>query len=247
VRRVRDNPALLTTESIELITPYLPAPPARILEVGCGAGELAGALQQRGYDVLALDSSVENVDHARARGVNATVAHWPDFVDLPFEVILFTRSLHHIQPVTGALRRAHELLHVGGVLLIEDFAFHHADARTISWFKNVVDVLDAAGVLNHEDGRFASRIAQADNALEAWHLDDVVDVAQAVELHAAIQGLFSIRTIRQLPHLYRYIAQVATEPARDATVSAVLKSERLAHTVRLIDYLGRFWAASKDR
>src|SRR6185369_13917853 len=154
--RFRDNPALLTNESIDLVTPHLPEPPAHILEVGCGGGELAAALQQRGYDVLALDSSPRNVERARARGVEAAVATWPDFVDVPFEAILFTRSLHHIQPVTEALRRAHQLLRHGGVLIVEDFAFHYAEPRTIMWFKNVVDVLDGAGALNHEDGRFAS-------------------------------------------------------------------------------------------
>jgi 2-polyprenyl-3-methyl-5-hydroxy-6-metoxy-1,4-benzoquinol methylase len=33
----------------------LPPPPARVLEVGAGAGELAQALRAAGYDVTAID------------------------------------------------------------------------------------------------------------------------------------------------------------------------------------------------
>jgi ubiquinone/menaquinone biosynthesis C-methylase UbiE len=241
---VPDNRALLTSESLDLLERHLPAPPARILEVGCGAGDLACALQQRGYDVVALDKSEENVARARTKGVEAATVSWPDFVDLPFDAILFTRSLHHIQPVSLALRRAHELLNDGGTLLVEDFAYHEASTRTILWFKSMVDVLDAAGALNHDDNRFASRIAHAADAQEAWQFDHV-DIAPAAEMHNAIQSLFTLRAGAQTPHLYRYVSQVAKPDVADAVVAAVLKSERDAQRARLIDPIGRFWMAVK--
>ena len=34
---------------------HLPAPPARVLEVGCGHGALAYAMARLGHDVLAID------------------------------------------------------------------------------------------------------------------------------------------------------------------------------------------------
>ena len=239
-----DNLPLLTSESLDLLERHLPDPPARVLEVGCGAGDLAAALLQRGYDVVALDQSEENVARARAKGVNAAAASWPDFVDAPFAAILFTRSLHHIQPVTIALKRAQELLSGGGVLLVEDFAYHEADERTILWFKNMVDLLDAAGVLNHDDNRFASRIARAENAQEAWQLDHV-DIAPAAEIHNAVQSLFTLRAGGQTPHLYRYVSQVAKPEVAAPVVAAALRQERAAQRARFIDLLGRFWVAGK--
>jgi ubiquinone/menaquinone biosynthesis C-methylase UbiE len=239
-----DNLALLTSESLDLLERHLPPPPARVLEVGCGAGDLSCALQQRGYDVHALDRSEENVERARAKGVEATAASWPDFVDLPFDAILFTRSLHHIQPVTIALRRAHELLADGGTLIVEDFAYHEASTRTILWFKNMVDVLDAAGVLNHADERFASRIAHAEDALQAWQLDHT-GIAPAAEMHFAIQSTFTLRAGAQTPHLYRYVSQIAKPEVADSVVAAVLKAERAAQGARAIDPVGRLWVAVK--
>ena len=44
----------------------LPAPPARVLEIGAGDGTLAAALRDGGYDVVAIDPEVLAPD-ARAR------------------------------------------------------------------------------------------------------------------------------------------------------------------------------------
>jgi ubiquinone/menaquinone biosynthesis C-methylase UbiE len=240
----RDNHALLTSESLQLTGSHLPAPPARLLEVGCGAGDFALALQQLRYEVIAIDQSEENVERARAKGVNATTADWPNFEDLPFHAILFTRSLHHIQPVTAALKQAHALLRTGGTLVIEDMAFHEATGRTILWFKSIVDVLDAAGALKHDEDRFASRIAHADDAQDAWRLDHA-DIAPAVEIHNAVQSLFTLKAGAQTPHLYRYISQIVKPEHADTVVAAVLNSERTAQKARMIDPIGRFWAATK--
>jgi len=55
-------------------------PHSRILEVGCGKGELAQRLQQDRHQLLALDVSEEAVRQARDRGVAAQRC---DFVDFP--------------------------------------------------------------------------------------------------------------------------------------------------------------------
>jgi SAM-dependent methyltransferase len=44
----------------------------RVIDVGCGAGRVSLYLQQRGYDVVGLDSSPLAVSTARARGVSET-------------------------------------------------------------------------------------------------------------------------------------------------------------------------------
>lgn len=127
----RVNPAasspheLATRTTFEFVSRYwdvgrgvLPsAEPPRILEVGCGDGRLAELLTAHGCQVLAVDSEPSAVDRARARGIAAACTEWPKF-ELPaatrFDLILFTRSPHHISDLEGGVRRARELLRPGG-------------------------------------------------------------------------------------------------------------------------------------
>ena len=108
---------------------------SRIIEVGCGAGELAGQLQARGHIVTGIDSDPNAVEACRDRGVNAIHASWPH-VALPLvDAILFTRSLHHMAPLDLAVMRAREL---APLLLIEDFALHEVSPRFVKWLRHLV-------------------------------------------------------------------------------------------------------------
>lgn len=64
----------------------LPAP-ARVLEVGCSSGALAGYLARQGHDVVGLDRSARAVRHARAghaTGISKPRFTLGDAHDLPF-------------------------------------------------------------------------------------------------------------------------------------------------------------------
>ncbi|MGH7719803.1 MAG: class I SAM-dependent methyltransferase, partial [Gemmatimonadaceae bacterium] len=113
-------------ETLSFVLDSITAPPCRLLEVGCGAGELAARLGSHGFTVVAIDSDADAVHAARDRGVDARVARWPEHDDAPFDAVLFTRSLHHLQPLPPAVARARELLAPSGVVIVEDFAFHDA-------------------------------------------------------------------------------------------------------------------------
>jgi SAM-dependent methyltransferase len=132
-----------TRETLAFVERWLPVerrrpgverrrPGGSILEVGCGDGELAAALQSRGYRVLAIDADATAVAAAREREVDAHHASWPDFEPRAADAVLFTRSLHHIDDLDGAVERAREC---APLLLVEDFAFTEADPRLIEWIR----------------------------------------------------------------------------------------------------------------
>src|SRR3954470_13474908 len=134
-----------TQYSYDFIRLHLPSQARSILEVGCGAGEVASSLANDGLEVIALDSSEDCVSRARARGVDARAVPWPAALDQRFDAILFTRSLHHIAPLQEAVDAAIHALQPVGTIIVEDFRSELESARTTAWFVGLMRVLDAAG------------------------------------------------------------------------------------------------------
>jgi SAM-dependent methyltransferase len=94
--------------------------PRRVLEVGCGPGELAARIEEElGADVVAIDISPRMVELARGRGVDARVG---DAMDLPFAAGEFDCAvaawmLYHVPDVDRALGELARVLRPGGRLV----------------------------------------------------------------------------------------------------------------------------------
>jgi Methyltransferase domain len=54
-----DRTTMVTRELEAFVRAALPAPPARVLEIGAGRGELAIALSKAGYAITAVDPAAE--------------------------------------------------------------------------------------------------------------------------------------------------------------------------------------------
>ena len=107
----------------------LPEPPARVLEVGAGAGGLARALRAAGYDVLAIDPRSDGDDDV------CPVA----LVDLDepagsFAAAVAVVSLHHVDPLEESCRRLGELVEPGGTLVVDEFDVGAFDLAAAAWW-----------------------------------------------------------------------------------------------------------------
>lgn len=110
------------------VTAQLPPAPARLLEVGCGEGRLARALDERGYRVVAIDPA------APAGAIFQTVS-LEEFADpAPFDAVVASRALHHIHDLPGALSKLRRLLVPGGRLILVEHAFERLDEPTAGWY-----------------------------------------------------------------------------------------------------------------
>ena len=134
-----------TQYTCDFVRRHLPDGARNVLEIGCGAGELAEQLQRGGLRVLAVDSDPGCVELARQRGVEAREATWPANLELTFDAVLFTRSLHHIRPLAEAVAAAVSALRPGGVVIVEDFRAEGGSDRSSAWFRGLVRLLAATG------------------------------------------------------------------------------------------------------
>lgn len=96
----------------------------RVIDIGCGRGDLAAALVRRGYAVTGVDPLQSALDIARGRAPGAEFLH-AGAEAIParpgsFGATVFLNSLHHVPAdlMPAALAEAWRLLRPRGVLLV---------------------------------------------------------------------------------------------------------------------------------
>jgi methionine biosynthesis protein MetW len=101
----------------------VPAGAARVLDVGCGAGALGGALRaERGIEVMGLEISADAAAHARERLDAVIEADLDQLEELPFErrsfdAMVFGDVLEHLHDPHRLLRALRPWLADGGALV----------------------------------------------------------------------------------------------------------------------------------
>jgi len=106
----------------------LPDPPARVLEVGAGAGRLAQALRAAGYEVVAIDPRSDNDD------VRAVALADLDEPAGSFAAAVAVVSLHHVDPLEESCRRLGEVVEPGGTLIVDEFDVGAFDRGAAAWW-----------------------------------------------------------------------------------------------------------------
>lgn len=97
----------------------------RILEIGCGTGQITRPFAQRGYAILALELgpalaalAAENLTpYPQARVVNIAFENWPVEQEA-FDLFLSAQAFHWIEPVSGLARAAEALTLRGATALV---------------------------------------------------------------------------------------------------------------------------------
>jgi len=109
--------------------------PRRVLEVGCGWGELAEWISQdTGAEVVAVDLSARMVELARERGVDARVADVQQlpFADGEFDLVVAAWMLYHVPDLERGIRELARVLGSGGRLVaVTNSRFHLIELREL--------------------------------------------------------------------------------------------------------------------
>jgi SAM-dependent methyltransferase len=105
----------------------LPAPPARVLEVGAGGGALAARLGGDGYGVVAIDPGGE-------APVLPVALLDLDEPAASFDGAVAVVSLHHVEPLRESLARLAEVMRPGAALAVDELDVDQFDERAARWW-----------------------------------------------------------------------------------------------------------------
>jgi SAM-dependent methyltransferase len=191
---------------LEFARAHLPDPPARVLEVGCGQGELTVALAAAGYDVLGIDPLAPLGDRFRRIRLEDLEPE-----EGSFDAVIAVQALHHIRDLDHALDRIVTLLEPGGVVLLDEHGWDLADEATLDWFWNQRRALAAAGHGDPPGSLEAFR--------EEWETEHV-GLHRFETLHAAVEARFDELDFRWTPFLHRLLGGVASEVLEQALIDA---------------------------
>lgn len=195
----------MTTPFEEFAREQLPAPPARVLDVGCGQGELTTALAVAGYGVLGIDPLVPPGDHFRRLKLEDV-----EETEL-FDAVVAGYSLHHVRDLETGLDKIVRLLRPGGVLVVDEFAWDRLDETTLDWLFGQRRALAAAG---HGEAP-----ASHDELRREWETEHL-GLHGFAALREGIDARFEERAFAWTPFLHRLVGGVATEVLEQALIDA---------------------------
>ena len=218
------NDPVATDYTHAFVRGALPAEARNVLEVGCGNGNLAKRLMDDRLEVVAIDSDQSCVDAAQKAGVDARKMDWPAAIDGPFDAVLFTRSLHHIEPLDKAVNSAVAALRPGGTIIVEDFCAEGGSQRSGAWFAQLLHDLHGEKKISNVDALIA-RIAP-DKHGHVLHSSSAI--AEALATPGAVQR-------SDAAYYFRYL-----EPELGEQATRELLTQELAQIeTGAIDALGK--------
>ncbi len=165
--------------------------PARLLELGCGSGNVLGALRAFG-EAVGQETSPILIAAARAQGLDVRAGTLPDEVVVPrgwADAVLMLDVLEHLDDEAGALGAARRALRPGGLLVVtvpayawlwsaHDVALGHRRRYTAGGLRRVVGKAGfAVGRVSYFNTLLFPGVA-AVRACKRWRRDDRHDLVR---------------------------------------------------------------------
>jgi SAM-dependent methyltransferase len=199
---------MLDPALVAFVTRTLPDPPARVLEVGAGKGELAAHLAGAGYEIVAIDPASETPS------VRAVALDQLDEPGSSFDAALAVLSLHHVDPLERSCERLAAVLKPGAPLVIDEFDVASFDVPAADWWLAHEPAHDHADANAREivDGlrHHLHPLSRVLGALDPW---------------------FDFGDVERLPYLYRWELGLEARPAEE---SAIARGEIPATGARVV-------------
>lgn len=185
----------------------LPPPPAAVLEVGCGGGGLALELDEAGYEVVAVDPEAPEGPIFRA----ITLEELDETG--PFDAVVASLSLHHIDDLRAAADKIAELLPPNGLLILNEWDRDRFTGATARWYFHQRQALAALG----------REHAEIEPTFDEWWpewRERRRDVHPYAAMRPELDRRFAERLLERGPYLYGYRLGSEVEPLERALIDS---------------------------
>ena len=205
---------------------WLPAAPARVVEIGCGpVGGFVPRMQAAGYQATGVDPeappgpSYRQVDFERyaVRG--------------PLDAIVACTSLHHVTDLAAVLDLAAQTLVPGGRAVIVEWARERFDEATARWcFARLPEPEQDHAWLHHRRAEWRESGQSWDDYLRSW--------ARAKGLHsgqdvlAALGERFDAEPLRYGPFFFADLAGTSEADEQAAIDAGLIRANRIQYAGR---------------
>jgi SAM-dependent methyltransferase len=203
----------------------LPAPPARVVEIGCGQfGGFVPMLRASGYEVIGIDPEAPAGEDYRRVAFEE--------VELVREVdaVVASTSLHHVVDPAEVIERVTNTLARGGTLVVIEWAWEEFDEATARWcFQRLGPDEDPGWLHRRRDEWVASG--------QPWSVY-LRDWTQGERLHAAdtllhlLDERFDREHIEHGAYFFADLVQTSAEDELAAIEAGEIRATR-------VDYFGR--------
>jgi SAM-dependent methyltransferase len=202
----------------------LPAPPAQVVEIGCGAlGGFVPMLRSSGYEALGVDPEAPDDEHYR----RVAFEHAELVQDV--DAVVASTSLHHVADPAEVLDRVATTLVPGGTLIVVEWAWEEFDEATADWCFQRLGPDEEAGWLHRRRDEWVATGRSWSAYVRAW--------AEEERLHRAktLLRLFDERFQRvhlaQEPYFFPNLARATEGDERAAIEAGQIRATR-------VDYVG---------
>jgi SAM-dependent methyltransferase len=203
----------------------LPAPPAQIVEIGCGSlGGFVPILRSSGYKALGIDPEAPP-DEEHYRRVEFERAELVQDLD----AVVASTSLHHVADPAEVLDRITTTLAGGGTLVVVEWAWEDFDEATADWCFPRLGPDETRGWLHRRRDEWVASGQSWSAYVQAWAEDERLHSAST--LLRLLDERFERVHLARGPYFFPDLAEVTEEDERAAIEAGQIRATR-------VDYVG---------
>lgn len=202
----------------------LPAPPAQVVEIGCGPlGGFVPMLRSSGYEALGVDPDApDDAQYSRVAFERAELVQGID-------AVIASTSLHHVADPAEVLDRVATTLADAGTLIVVEWAWEDFDETTADWCFERLGPDEEAGWLHRRRDEWFESGQSWSAYVRAWAEDERLHSGST--LLRLLDRRFQPEHLARGPYFFPDLARATESDERAAIEAGQIRATR-------VDYVG---------